>query len=310
MIKKHQMKHINHIDKLPRLGTWSDVWHNIRRSPYQTLIALLMLMFTFYTVTIFALIAMGTHEVIQFMEAKPQVSAFFKEPPSSDQLAELRLQLEAIGPIKDFRYISQDEAYKIYKDQNQDDPILLEMVVANILPTSVEVSANNPGDLEKMAQSLQSNELVDDLIYPKQVVDEFVKWTTSIRTLGMENAIFLGVLSFLLIFVIMGIKVAMHKREINILLLVGATPWYVRRPFVLEALFYGFWGAVLGWGAAYTRLLYATPFLVHLFKPLGGLPEAFSPMMMVLLLGIEVGMALIGAILATTLAVSRFLSRH
>ncbi len=304
------MKNSKRIAHKIKLSLARDVWHSIRRSPYQTMVALLMLMFTFYTVTIFALIALGTHEVIRFMEAKPQVTAFFSEPPDSEQLGDLRRQLEQVGELKDFRYVSQEEAYKIYQEQNQDDPILLEMVVANILPSSVEVSSESPQDLQRMAQLLGENESIEDLIYPKQVVDEFVKWTTSIRTMGLENAVFLGLLSFLLIFVTMGVKVAMRKREIGILQLVGASRWYIRRPFVLEAMFYGFFGALLGWGAAYTRLLYATPFLINLFQPIGGLPEAFSPITMLMLLGVEIGLALVGAVIATSLAVSKFLARH
>jgi len=189
------------------LSIWSDLWHNVRRTPYQALTAILTLTLTFYVGTIMALFATSAEEVIQYLEAKPQVTAFFAEAPSDQQLSEIKSQLENTGVVRDIVYISQDEALEIYKQQNQDDPLLLEMVNASILPASIEVMTYRPDQLDQVASMLGQNEMIDDLIYQQDVISEFVKWTTSLRGIGLEFLISLGVLSFLQIFIVMGNKV-------------------------------------------------------------------------------------------------------
>ena len=59
--------------------------------------------------------------------------------------------------------------------------------------------------------------------------------------------------------VIIGMRVSMQKRAIGIMRLLGASKWYVKRPFMIEGMVYGFFGALLGWGISLGGLLYITP---------------------------------------------------
>lgn len=299
--------------KTVHLSSFADAWKNIRRAPYQAWVAILALGCTFYAVTIFALVAIGSEQIIKHFEGKPQIIAFFKvyeDPPEGETVDQIRTQLQQTGKVKELIYVSQEEALQIYRQQNQEDPELLEMVTANILPASIEVSTNSPEDQYEIYQLLESYQSVDEVIYQQDVIKELTKWTGSIRKIGIENVGVLGVLSFLFIVVIMGMKVSQKRAEIRILRLVGATSGYIVRPYLLEGLFYGFIGAILGWGAAYTRILYATPFLIELFTSLGGLPITLSPIKMITILAAELCIAILLTIFASWVAVSRYLNRY
>jgi cell division transport system permease protein len=46
---------------------------------------------------------------------------------------------------------------------------------------------------------------------------------------------------------VIGMKIAIKREEIEILTLIGASPWYIRMPFIIEGATYGFFGAFISW---------------------------------------------------------------
>jgi cell division transport system permease protein len=53
--------------------------------------------------------------------------------------------------------------------------------------------------------------------------------------------------SILIVMTVIGMKIALKREEIEILKLVGASPWYIRMPFVLEGGLYGAIGGFASW---------------------------------------------------------------
>jgi len=52
-------------------------WNHIRRSPYQAFAAVFIMMQTFFVISLFTFIIIGSAKVITYLESLPQVSAFF-----------------------------------------------------------------------------------------------------------------------------------------------------------------------------------------------------------------------------------------
>jgi cell division transport system permease protein len=113
--------------------------------------------------------------------------------------------------------------------------------------------------------------------------------------------------SFLVILVVIGMKISMHRAEIEILRLIGATNIYIKWPFVLEGVFYGLVGGLLAWGLAIILLLYATPFLVEFLKGVPVLPVSVESMLY--LLAVNLGVGFFWGGLASWGATQRFVAR-
>jgi len=280
-------------------------WTHIRRSPYQAIAAVGIMMLTFFIASIFILIAAGSQSILRYFETRPQATAFFEDKVEMTQVENLKAKLSATGKVKSMTYVSKEEALAIYREQNKDDPLLLEMVTANILPASLEVSTVDIAYLGEIAEILRQEPGVEEVIFQEEVVEALKTWTSNIRRIGVALVGFLGIVSFLIVLVIIGMKVAIRREEIEILQLIGASPWYIRAPFVLEGIFYGVVGAVLAWGISYLLLLYATPFLVDF---LAGLPILPVPIVfMFALLGAEVLLGFLIGVLGSFIAVRRYL---
>lgn len=280
-------------------------WTHIRRTPYQSLAAVLIMTLTFFVITVFTLLAAGSQAILNYFETRPQVTAFFEDQVTSQQIDLLKAKLAETGKTKEIRYVSKEEALAIYREQNKNDPLLLEMVTANILPASLEVSTTNITYLGEIAEILRQEPGIEEVIFQQDVVEALHKWTTSIRRIGAGLAISFSAAALLTILVIIGMKVALRREEVEIMSLIGASRGFIRAPFLLEGIFYGVLGAFIAWGVSYLSLLYATPFLVEF---LAGIP--ILPVPLLFMLTVLAGELLLGVIIGTLgsfIAVRRYL---
>lgn len=254
----------------------------IRRTPYQSLSAIILTTLTFFALSIFSLVVLGTNQMLHYFETRPQVTAFFKDAATDADAENLRALIASKTSVQSSKYVSKEDALSLYKNQNQDNPLLLEMVTADILPASLELSATSVEGLEVIASTMQSDPLVEEVVFQKDVIDILSKWLGGIRLAGLFLTTLLTVASVTTIIVIIGLKFRSKKAEMYTLTLLGATNWYIRRPFVLESMLYGCLGAIVGWGISYILLLYLTPNLIVFLGEIRLVPVPYWVMLAIL----------------------------
>jgi cell division transport system permease protein len=278
---------------------------HIRRSPYQSLAAVSIMMLTFLAITVFAFIVFGSSAVINFFESKPQVTAFFKNEATQQNIDDLRHQLDQTGMLASSKFVSKEQALEIYKAQNKNDPLLLDLVTADILPASLEISTTRIEDLGPVSEILQKSPYVSEVVYQKDIVSTLTKWTNALRIIGVILIIVLTGVSIFIMMTVIGFKVSQKREEIEIMKLLSATNWYIRWPFMLEGILYGAVGTVVGWIIATGGLLYFSPYLQSF---LSGIPIfPVSPLFFIGILFGELVLAVLLGILASSLAVLRYL---
>lgn len=287
------------------MGLLDTTWRHMRRSPYQALSAILMMTLTFFVASMLALLVIGSTKIINFFESKPQITAFFKDEAKDQDIGILQNKLRETGKVASLKFVSKDDALKIYQRQNKDDPLLLDLVVANILPSSLEVSAVNVSELSTLAEIFKGDPIVDSVVFQKDIVDTLISWTNAVRIIGLGFVSILSLVSILTMIMVMGMKIAKRKEEIEIMRLVGASFWYIRWPFIMEGALYGIIGAFIAFCISYGLLLYATPFLNTFLTGIPLLPV--SPVFMLALLSVELAIAMFIGVFGSFLAVLRYL---
>lgn len=280
-------------------------WKNIRRSPYQALAAILIMTLTFLAISFFTFLLFGSSKIISYFESKPQVTAFFKNEAKQADINSLENKLSETGKVASVKFVSKEEALKIYKEQNKNDPLLLDLVTADVLPASFEIAAVKLEDLGPISEMLKKSPIVSDVIYQKDVVSTLTAWTSAIRKIGISLIVLLSLVSVFIMATIIGMKISQKREDIEIMKLIGATPWYIRWPFIYEGAFYGVTGALFGWLIASAGLIYATPFLESFLRGIPVLPVSFVNLL--ILLGIEIILAVFLGVISSFIAVFRYL---
>ncbi len=277
----------------------------IRRSPYQAIAAVLMMTLTFFAISVFSILTIFSIKFINYFETRPQLTAFFKDEAKSSDIDALKKKLNDTGKVSSIRFISKQEALKIYREQNKNDPILLDLVTADILPASLEIQATRAEYLSDLSKIVKASPNVEEVVFQKDVIDTLIAWTSAVKKIGVGIIAVLLLVSTFVIVTIIGIKITIRREEIEIMRLLGATNWFIRMPFILEGMFYGFVGSFLGSILAVIVLLLTSPFLESFFKNVPIFPISY-----VLLLGvisIEIIFASILGAVASFMAVLRYL---
>lgn len=280
-------------------------WTNIRRSPYQAFAAILIMMLTFLVISFFTFLIGGSSKIVNYFESKPQVTAFFKNEAKQSDINTLENDLQSTGKIASVKYVSKDEALKIYREQNKNDPLLLDLVTSDILPASLEISSLKIEDLSSISDTLKNSPIVQEVVFQKDVVSTLTAWTSALRKIGTALIVVLSLVSMFIMVTIIGIKISQKKDDIEIMRLIGATNWYIRWPFIFEGMFYGAIGAFLGWLISSLALWYATPFLSSFLRGIPVLPV--SPVVLFELLAVELVLAAFLGAFSSFLAVLRYL---
>lgn len=232
---------------------------SIRRSPYQALAAVMITTVTFSVIFALSYFLSGAQAVLRYYETRPQIIAFFEIEASDVDIQKTKQEMESKPYVTEVKITSKEDALKLYSQEYQNSPMLLELVTADILPVSIEVAANDISNLDQIRKDLEQATGIEEVQFQEQVVQTLRSWTSTARAVGIASAAILILLSFLVIMVIIGMRVSMQKKKIAIMRLIGATRWYVKKPFMSEGMVYGMLGALFGWSIATGGVLYLTP---------------------------------------------------
>jgi len=231
----------------------------IRRSPYQAIAAVLAMTLTFFISSIFIILLVGGQIVLRYIEQRPTISVFFKNDVTETKINEISQKIKSTGFARDVKYVSKDEALAIYKERFKDQPHVVELVSADFLPASLDIFVNKPQDVEEISKQIQNQDEISDVVYPKDVTQTLTKWTKILRIGGITLVSTLMAVSFLIIIMVIGMRIAIRREEISIMNLVGATRWYIAKPFIIEGILYGVVGATLATFLVYVLLLFYSP---------------------------------------------------
>jgi len=277
----------------------------IRRHKWLSFTSLLVMTLTFFLTSIFVAAAFGSSKILKELEARPQITAYFKDDASEQEILAVKAELEATGLTSSVTYVSKEEALTIFMGLSQEDPALLEGISSNVLPASLEVKAVNLSDLHKLAEILEPEPLLEDLQFYKDVVEKFRRLTDAARLLGFGLVGVLSLISILIVLVTIGMTIASRGEEIEIMRLVGASDWQIRGPFLMQGALLGIVSALISVTLTFLLLPILIPYisgaLVGIHLP------TVSP---VFLVGLFVGEAGFGALVGSVgswIAVRKYL---
>lgn len=245
---------------------------SLRRTPYQTLTVFLVLFFTlFLSLSLFVVLSFAGG-FLSYLETRPQVTVYFQTKTPENNIFKIRDELSLSGKTMSIKYISQKEAFQIYKELNKDNPLLLEMISSDIFPPSLEIYAKKPIYLPEIAEYLKKQGDIDEVQYQKDVVNQLLSLTNVLRKTGIIFFSYLILMSVVILTTTTLFKIVLKKDEIELLRLLGATKSYIRRPYINEGLFMGTTAAILSFVVLISITLYFYPFLKSY---LGDIPNLY-----------------------------------
>ncbi len=249
----------------------SDILTSLRRTPYQTFAALSVLFFTLLLSGLLFISLTFLQGLLNYVETRPRIIVYFQVKAEEDQIFAARDKLEASGKTADITYVSKEKAFEIYKEFTENDPLLVEMTSAEILPASLEIDAKKPEYLPELADLLKNQPGVDEVQFQRDIINNLLNLTSNVRRVTFIFFSYLMFMSIIVLTTTLSFKIALKREEISILKLLGATNMYIRKPFISESVFLGVLATALSNIVLIGVLILMNAFLTEYFADLGNL---------------------------------------
>lgn len=244
---------------------------SIKRTPYQSLASFMILYFTLFMTVFFFTLTSFFSSMLSYVETRPQVTVYFESTTQLEQINQLKQAILQSQKAESIKYVSREEALKIYKTSiSRDEPQLQELVSAETLPASLEISAKKPVYLKEIAEFLQKQPGVDEVVFQKNIVDRLHTLTTVLRAIAMGIFAFLLFTSIIVLITTTAFKIALKKDEIELLDLLGASKFYIRKPFLQEGMIFGLVSGTLAFATFFGTFFALKPFLSSYLR---GIPD-------------------------------------
>jgi len=252
------------ITKRGVLSFWRNGWLSAA-----TIAVMILALLVFEGLIIFKVL---TESALTAIQDKIDISVYFKTTAPEDDILKIKQSLESLVEVKKVEYISRDQALEIFKEKHQTDQTISEAIKElddNPLSASLNVKAYDPKQYAIIASYLNNESLssfVDKItFYQNQAVIE--RLTAIIDTSekgGFLLIIFLSLIAGLVVFNTVRLAIYTNREEINIMRLVGASNQFIRGPYIIEGILYGFISAVISIAISAPVIYAASPYVAIL----------------------------------------------
>ena len=238
----------------------------------------------------------NVEHTFDWAEQQNVITAYAKEDATDEDIANIKRVLKRNDNVAQIEFVSKEELLERYRDEFDD------LAADNPLPDAFVISFVN---LEFFDETIAEIKAIDGIIqvdYNQALSSSLLKVRNIVLMICFWVIILLLVVSLFIIANTIKLTVYSRRREIAIMRSVGATPSFVRFPFVVEGVLLGLIAGAIAYGLVFGGYTIAQRnFTFGMFGLM-----SFSAVWLKLLVGFVVGGTLTG-VLGSTISIRRYL---
>ena len=229
-------------------------------------------------------------------------SIVLKDNQREADIKKMQKKLDALPFIKSTEYISKEQAVKELEEELGENPETF--LGFNPLKASIEVRLRsdyaNPDSLPKIEHYIKQYTSVSDLLYRKDMMEMVHNNMQRIGLILLVLAAMLMAISFVLIGNTIRLLIYSKRFLIHTMKLVGATPGFIRRPFV-------YYNMVSGVIASLLAIGMLSGFLYYLQSELTGFIQILDMKTLLVVFVLVLILGILLSVVATIIAVNKYL---
>lgn len=188
-------------------------------------------------------------QVSDHIRSQFTVQLLLNDEVSEEQILSFKKEIEGGGIASQVSYTSREQAEAEYSKEIGED--FVQVLGYNPLPASIDVQINpekaDGPTVDAFVESCKQNPIIKDVGYEKtllQSVNENIsKWGAII---GGIVILFLIISAFIIMNTV-ELAISSQRLIIRSMQLVGATPWFIKRPFLWQSLKNALLSSTIAW---------------------------------------------------------------
>jgi len=273
-----------------------------RKARRTTVTAVISISLVLFLLGMFSVLVMNAKMLSDYIKENLEVQIYVQEDAELRDIKTLERQLKAYPYVKKLDYISKETAVKILTEDLGEN--FVDFLGYNPLLASFNMTVGadyaNSDSLQIVKKELLANPVVKEVFYQANVLDLINK---NLQTI----AIVVGGFSVLLLLITVtlinnSIRLSLYSQRfiIKSMQLVGATGWFIKKPYLWKSLLQGFLSALVAAGLLFALLQVADAQLPDL-KNLRNEQHTVFILLGMLIIGLSI------SFFSTWIAISKYL---
>ena len=288
-------------------------WLNFKRNSYLSfgttgVMALVLLLFSGLMVLNYV-----SGRIVSGLEDKVDVSVYFKNDASEDQVLAVKQDLESQSTVARVTYISKDQALTDFKAKHAGDALIqqsLAELADNPLQSSLNIKAKDSTQYASIVTFLEGNKfrpVVDKINFYENeaVINRVQSISRGVGNWGLAVTLILAFIAIMVTFNTIRLTIYNQKNEIEIMRLVGGSNWHIKAPYLIEGGLYGIFASVIAVVVFYPTLWFISSKIGVLIPGISLIGYFVSNVLQFVPLIFALGIAL--GVLSSHIAIRRFL---
>lgn len=239
------------------------------RNAYVSLAAIFVMVVTLFVIGAMIFVGQLLDASLAQIQEKVDINVYLKTGATEENILNLKTSLEALPDVEEVTYTSSEEALALFRERHGNDEVTiqaLDELGENPLGASLSIRAEETSQYENIAAFIDSKQAEEDPANPlidrvnfyqnKEAID---KLTSIIDAVERTSYITMIILILATVFITLNtIRLAIYttRDEISVMRLVGAGNMFIRGPFVLQGVMYGFIAGIITLLIFYPLLLW------------------------------------------------------
>lgn len=235
---------------------------NLFRNAWLSIAATAVMVVALTIISIAVVLNVTANNAIKKLARDLKASIYLKDGVNNAQKTNIEGALKNLDFVESVEYITQEKAKTdLAGDFQNDTQILQALALAgeDVLPASLKVTVSDlkrMPEIKSLAEQDIYSETVDSVSLgqtdAQATIDKAASAQKFINTASIISALTLSAVSIMIIFNTIRMAIYTRRDEIRIMKLIGATPWYIRGPFLVEASLYGVFAGIIANSAVFS----------------------------------------------------------
>lgn len=212
-----------------------------------TLASIITISLSLILIAIYYAVSINSSSIIQSVRDRVEIEVFLQDNITQGNLDTLTEEIKRIGGIRSIKYISKEEAAKIFTEEFGSE--MLDILESNPLPPSFKINTYDEYKtverLEKIKEVIAQKPGVIDIYYPQKNLQTIEDTSSGILYLNLIILIVITASSVFLVSNTVRLVIQSKRRVIQTLKLLGASKNFIRTPFLFEGIIQGFLAGIL-----------------------------------------------------------------
>ncbi|MCR4280057.1 MAG: permease-like cell division protein FtsX, partial [Candidatus Komeilibacteria bacterium] len=244
-------------------------WQSFCRNFWLSIVTISIIILALLSVSFLLLFNIMTNNIIASVQERTEIYIDLTDQAKLAQVEYLVTELNKLEPIREVSYITPEETLERFRERNRDNPLVLaslESLTSNPFSGSILIRVDDvsqfPVLLDEISRPEYSNILEinnTEFFQARDLIQAISDYSNKIAQFALGLSLFFILIALVVVFNTIQMGIYSHREEIGIMKLVGASNWFIRAPFLIEAIIYSLIAVVVVFIVIYP--------LVHVVQP-------------------------------------------